>query len=239
MLNNLIFVLNWLPWLNFSLDRVLIQLVLFYLLSLLILTVNVYYILFYLLIFIFYVGLFLCVIQAELFTGFLWLAECTVIFTGLLLLFFLKPSGFWLVLEKQSFLSFGAVLVFLLTSFFSSTTNLLENKVYFFTHNYFSWEDFFEGLINTNSNDFTAFVAIMYTINGILLMIVGVLLLVGSIICVNLNRLLKVSRLQPVSFYLNIFNFFLNALDFSFIRQQNLFNQESQPTSSRVFKRKI
>ena len=55
---------------------------------------NVYYVLLYLFINIILFGLYLSLIQMELFTGFLWVLEGTIIFISLLFIFHLNVEGF-------------------------------------------------------------------------------------------------------------------------------------------------
>jgi hypothetical protein len=64
------------------------------------------------------------------------------------------------------------------------------------------------------------------------------MILVGSIVCVNLNKTIKTNKIQNFDELLTIFNFFKTNLNFVFMRQQNLIDQESQPTGTRIFKKK-
>merc|ERR1711959_2282 len=55
---------------------------------------NLYYTLLYLFFEIIYIGLYISLLQFELFTGFLWVLEGTIIFIALLLLFHLNTDGY-------------------------------------------------------------------------------------------------------------------------------------------------
>lgn len=56
-------------------------------------TNNLYFILFYLFINFFYLGVFLSIYNLELFTAFLWLTECVIVFVSILFLFYLNVFG--------------------------------------------------------------------------------------------------------------------------------------------------
>ena len=53
----------------------------------------------------------------------------------------------------------------------------------------------------------------------------GLILLVASIVCVNLNKFNKKFKLTNIMCF-NIFNFFKDCVDFVFLRKQNLTDQE-------------
>ena len=83
----------WFPWLSFFNDLWLLEFFLIYNLYLMFLTINIYYTLLYLFIEIVLFGVFISLYQMELFTGFLWVVEGSVIFIALLLLFYLNVEG--------------------------------------------------------------------------------------------------------------------------------------------------
>lgn len=66
----------------------------------------------------------------------------------------------------------------------------------------------------------------------------GFLLLVGSLVCVNLNRFLKSAKTSNYSKLFSIFEFLSPIFDMIFLRKQNLVNQETQTASTRAFKKK-
>jgi len=55
---------------------------------------NIYYILLYVFLEIFAFGIYLALLQLELFTGFLWVIECTVVFIFLIVLFYTNFKGY-------------------------------------------------------------------------------------------------------------------------------------------------
>ena len=86
-------ILVWWPWMTIWGDLWVMQISLLYCLFLFLYSSNVYYVLLYLFFQLFFFGLFLGLIQMELFTGFLWILELTVIFISVLLLFYLNYTG--------------------------------------------------------------------------------------------------------------------------------------------------
>ena len=83
-------IIQWWPWLNLWSDLLFIQFFIVWTLFYIFFYKNVYYTLLYTFINFFLMGLYLSIFQIELFTAFLWLVECSVLFVFLLLLFFLN-----------------------------------------------------------------------------------------------------------------------------------------------------
>jgi hypothetical protein len=77
----------------FYFDVILLQFIIFYTFYLLYSASNVYYVLVYLFLQILYFGLILSILQLELFTGFLWVTELTILFIFLILCFYLNAEG--------------------------------------------------------------------------------------------------------------------------------------------------
>lgn len=176
----------------------------------------------------------------ELFSGFLWLVECVVIFIFLLLLFFLKTVG---TINKINFKVYtyvylGLILALIFILILLVHNDFLEEDKSVYFNCYDIWDDFYEANINTNVNDFVAFMIGFYILNSFEFLIVAILILVASIICVNLNRFNKQPKLQNIDVFLKLFNFFKNSIDFVFLRQQNLNDQESSPSGTKIFKKK-
>nr|YP_009512636.1 NADH dehydrogenase subunit 6 [Uronema marinum]AXJ93328.1 NADH dehydrogenase subunit 6 [Uronema marinum] len=230
----------WWPWLSFFSDTWLVQLLLVYVLYLIFSTLNIYYILLYLFVEIFLFGIFISIIQMELFTGFLWVVECTVIFIALLLLFYLNVEGTQLRFNLKSYrINFSFFLFFL---FLISNNYLFLGNYEFYLPVIFNnidlWDDFYESLYNVNMNDFRALTVGYYSINSIEFLMVGFILLVGSLVCVNLNKLQKSMKIFKYSIYFNMFDYFKDFINFTFMRKQNLVDQNNTPSSVRIFKKK-
>ncbi len=233
-------VLVWWPWLTFWSDLWFVQFVMIYILYLMFSALNVYYVLLYMFLEIFFFGIFISIYQMELFTGFLWVTECTVVFISLLLLFYLNIEGNQVRLDLKIFrlyYSFGLFVIFLIFMCFSYG-NEFELYVPMALNFIDVWDDFYEALANTNSNDFMMLTISYYSLNSIEFICVGILLLVGSVVCVNLNKMQKSLKVQKYSNTLDVFNFFKDFVNYVFMRKQNLVDQTLNPASVRIFKKK-
>lgn len=230
----------WWPWLTFFSDTWLLQLLIIYVLYLIFSTLNIYYVLLYIFVEIFLFGLFISIIQMEFFTGFLWVVECTVVFIALLLLFYLNVEGTQLRFNLKSFRLYFVFFVFFV--FIISNNFLFISNSEFFLPLLFNnidlWDDFYEALNNVNMNDFRALTIGYYSINSVEFISIGLILLVGSVVCVNLNKLQKSMKLYKYSLYFNIFDYFKDLMNYTFMRKQNLTNQTLNPSSIRIFKKK-
>lgn len=238
--NLLALVSYWWPWLTFFSETWLLQFLMIYVLYLIFSTLNVYFILLYIFVEIFFFGLFVSIIQMEFFTGFLWVVECTVIFIALLLLFYLNVEGTQLRFNLKSyrlFFSFFIFLIFCLTNNFLFIGNF-EFYLPILFNNIDLWDDFYEAIFNSNMNDFRALTIGYYSINAVEFIIIGLILLVGSVVCVNLNKLQKSIKLFKYSLYFNIFDYFKDLMNYTFMRKQNLTTQTMNPSSVRIFKKK-
>jgi len=80
-------------------------------------------------------------------------------------------------------------------------------------------DNFFESLYNSNNNDLFGFLISYCSLNGTELVIIGFLLLVGSVICVNFNKYSKNISLQNCNSFLKVFNFFEDFITFCFLRK--------------------
>lgn len=216
------------------------QLLLVYVLYLIFSTLNIYFILLYLFVEIFLFGIFISIIQMELFTGFLWVVECTVIFIALLLLFYLNVEGNQLRFNLKSYRLNFVFLVFII--FMLSNNFLFLGNYEFYVPIVFNnidlWDDFYESLYNVNMNDFRALTVGYYSINSIEFLLIGLILLVGSLVCVNLNKLQKSMKIFKYSIYFNMFDYFKDFINFTFMRKQNLVDQNNTLSSIRIFKKK-
>lgn len=87
-------------------------------------------------------------------------------------------------------------------------------------------------------NDFMALTLAYYSLNSIEFILVGYLLLMGSVLCVALNKIQKNSKINGNFEFLNFFNFFSSFLNYSFLRKQSLNEQATYQPSLRLFKKK-
>lgn len=197
---------------------------------------NPYYILMYTFIDFFLIGIYLSIFQIELFTAFLWLIECSVIFVFLLLLFYLNIKGSYRYTIKNyrllQILVFVLYVLLLTKSFVLNTYVGVDISLYGYIENYY------EALNTFIQNDLFVFYVSYYSINSIEFILVGFLLLVGSVICVNLYQMNKSIRADNYSNFLTIFNFFSDFSSFFFLRKQNLVLQGNFKAALKVFKKK-
>jgi len=68
---------------------------------------------------------------------------------------------------------------------------------------------------------------------------IGVLLLIASIVCVNLNKFNRNIKANNYYDLLVLFDFFDDFVKYSFMRKQNLIDQAVRVSSVRLFKKKI
>lgn len=184
----------------------------------------------------FLIGIYLSIFQIELFTAFLWLIECSVIFVFLLLLFYLNIKGSYRYTIKNyrllQILVFVLYVLLLTKSFVLNTYVGVDISLYGYIENYY------EALNTFIQNDLFVFYVSYYSINSIEFILVGFLLLVGSVICVNLYQMNKSIRADNYSNFLTIFNFFSDFSSFFFLRKQNLVLQGNFKAALKVFKKK-
>ena len=224
-------------WVYFFSDLFFLQFCIIYVFLLIILSSNIYYIVLYVFFEIFLFGVFLSVIQMELFTGFLWVAEFTLVFISLILLFYLNASGFF---EKKNKIKYnyyycGIILLFLVNY---NTHGEFENYLPLELNIIDVYDDYYESLYNTNMNDFMGFLVSYYYLNSFEFTLVGILLLIGSVACVNLFKINKLNRVASFDGFFKIFNFFKDFSDYIFLRKQNLTKQNNATTATRIFKKK-
>jgi hypothetical protein len=100
------------------------------------------------------------------------------------------------------------------------------------------YDDYYESLFNTNMNDFMGFLISYYYLNSFEFVLIGILLLVGSVACVNLFKINKLNRVSSFDGFFKIFNFFKDFSDYIFLRKQNLTKQNNASTATRIFKKK-
>jgi hypothetical protein len=77
-----------------------------------------------------------------------------------------------------------------------------------------------------------------YSLNSAEFISIGILLLVGSVVCVHLNKAQKSLKAQKYTYTLNVFDFFKDFVNYVFMRKQNLNDQTLGTASLRIFKKK-
>jgi hypothetical protein len=99
------------------------------------------------------------------------------------------------------------------------------------------WEDYYEALWLVAANDVASLSVSYYTINNIELVIVGFLLLVGSVICVNLNKYQRSNKNSKINEEMTLSNIFNHLVNSVFIRKQNMVSQNIFKASLNIFKK--
>ena len=77
-----------------------------------------------------------------------------------------------------------------------------------------------------------------YHVNPSEFLSIGALLLYGSVLCVNINKLNRSFKISSYTDLLSIFNFFKDFVNFIFLRKQNLNDQARAEAATRRFCRK-
>jgi hypothetical protein len=197
----------------------------------------VYYVLLYTFINFFLIGVYISILQLELFTAFLWLVECSVLFVMLLLLFYLNVKGSYNFNydQNQNYI----FSLYLLIYFISINSYTDSDSFCIIDINTFNLIDnYYEALYNNITNDLFGFSISYYLLNGVEFIFIGFLLLIGSVVCVNLHVMHKNIKTQPYSNLLSLFNFFTDFVSFSFFKKQNLTKQGNVKSSLKLFSKK-
>lgn len=227
--------IKWYPWVIIVNDMYVIQLSVLCSFLFILFYSNIYYILLYSFVNFFLMGVYLSISQIELFTALLWLIECSVLFVFLLLLFYLnvkyKSNYIFSHIYAYVFIFYIYVYFFLVNCYCESDNdNLFEVSTYSILDNYY------EAFQNDILNDLFGFFVSYFFLNGVEFLLIGFLLLIGSVICVNLHQMNKNVRTQTHSNYLLIFNLFKDLTSFFFLRKQSLIKQGFTKPSTKVFK---
>lgn len=224
---------------TFFLENFLLQSSILYVLYLIASNNNLYYILLYIFVEIILLGIFVCLYQLELFTGFLWVAEFTIVFISIVLLFYLNTDGLHLKyninLNNISYyiMSFLLLILYLNMNLYSELELYLPIEL-----NYIDFFDnYYESIHNFAMNDFIPLTLSYYFINSSEFLSIGFLLLIGSVACVNLYKYNKNYSIVKQSSLLDIFNFFKDFINYTFIRKQNLNKQTLHEPSLRSIKK--
>lgn len=225
----------------FFIENLLIQFFIIYIIYLLSVNNNLYYILLYTFLEIVLFGVFICLYQMELFTGFLWVAEFTIVFIAVILLFYLNVDGLhikYTVNTSNLFYFIPTLFIFCLYFNFDIYS---ESELYLpLELNYIDlFDNYYESINNYLMNDFTALTLSYYILNSIEFISIGFLLLIGSVVCVNLYKSNKNYSIIKQANVLNIFDFFKDFINFTFIRKQDLNKQTLKTSSLRSIKKLI
>lgn len=126
---------------------------------------------------------------------------------------------------------FSILFYLALINFFQEQDVLLN--INFFQNNLV--DNFYEVLFNFLLNDLYGFAISYYTVNFIEYIIIGFLLLLGSVVCVNLNQIGKNIGGQNYNDFFLKFKFFEDLIPFTFLRKQNLINQSNSKSFVKIY----
>lgn len=234
---DLIIYLNWLC--DFSMSQNLLpQLILIYIFFLIVNSKNIFYSLLYLFIQLIFFGIFISFYQMEFYTGFLWIAEFSVVLVFLILLIYLNTDGYtkhnYFLNSLRSFY----FILFFVPFIFSIKFNFIHMP-YDFLFDFSSlWDDYYESFNNVSLNDFNGVFSSYYYYNSFELILFAFLLLFGTFLCVAIYKSLYTYKSISYSRFFSIFNFFSMKINYNFLRQQNLHSQTNATVSNRVMKKK-
>ncbi len=234
-------LLSWWRWFNFFNEIIVVQYIIIYVLYNIYFNVNLFYVVFYVLFEIVLFGVFLSFFQMELFTAFLWLAESVVIFISLLLLFYLNVYGN-VNQTNTKFYSLKYYGLFFLLFLFNHFYILPSEMEFFLPNNLnssFLWDDYYEAFWNNIITDMYGLYLSYYKFNSFEFIFIGLILLIGSLLCVNINKFNRMNKLHSYYDLFLVFDFFKDFVKFIFMRKQNLVDQENHPSSTRIFKKKL
>lgn len=239
LITNFDYSIFWNPWIFFFNDFFFIQFFLYYFIYLVFNTKNIYYILFYIFLLFFYFGLFLSLLNLDLFTAFLWLTETVVIFVSVVLLFYLNVHSdnnyFNYLHDSYKFYGF-LIFIFLFNLNFFYIFE--KESLLLFNNSFFIYDNFYESLNNLKLFDFFGLYVSYYNINSFEYLIIGFILLLASLVCVNLNKFIRINRSFNYYSILNLFDFFYDFIKVFFLKKQNLNNQTNQLSYVKILKKK-
>lgn len=230
----------WFPWFNFYIEIFLLQFFLFYFMYMFFSSTNTYYILLYFWVLVVFFGLYLGLSQMELFLGFFWVAEFTVVFIAILLAFYLNTEGLNFNLNLLANKLYFFLIFFFNIFFFSFSSLNIAYEVYFFNWLHFEqlFEDYYEAFLNFVLNDFLVLFLNYYFFNSFEFVLLGLILFFGSVVCIVLNSFSKKTNFSNDLNYINLFGPVVDFLSFNFLRKQNLIKQANSTSSVRIFKKK-
>lgn len=223
-------VVAWTPWVSFFSECMLIQFGILISIFFFNQAKTLFYSLVYMFIIFIWLGLFLAYYNVEFLTGFLWAAELTVIFIILLFLFFFNFGG-ELKNSNSFFLKFIVIFFFFFFDDFSVQVSFLNFNFFF--------DDFYDSRVFDCLNDIHSLFLSYYVFNGFLLFLFGFLLFLVSVLCISILKAARGVVLVNVASFMKIYDFFIDIVNFEFLRKQNLFFQNLRKPATRLVKKNL
>lgn len=162
--------------------------------------------------------------------------ECSVLFIFLLLLFYVNVKGLHKYTPVQFFKIVSGVVIVLFVFLSSIYFEFIINNIYVYNL-YLINDNYYEAFTNNNMNDFSGFLISYFYINSFEFILIGFLLLIGSVICVNLYQINKSASTQNLNLFFQKFNFFTNFIVYYFLRKQSLIKQGNSKSFTKIFKK--
>ena len=180
--------------------------------------------------FIIFFGVYLILLNLELFTSFLWFLEFTLVF--LTMLFIFQNSLNIVFINKLNLLTsitsfFILLLIYLL--FFNFNFQIQNYNFIFWTT---LLNDYYTINFNYNLNDLFSFFLAYYILNNYSLILILLIILFASFLCIFLVK----SFLKKNG--TNSLNFIFNFISKNFLKKQTLSKQTILKGSTKIFKNK-
>lgn len=198
---------------------------------------NPFYALFYFFINTFIIGVFIAAYQLEIFTGFLYVLEITVVFIMLILFFFFNFKGSW-SFSLNEYISFWPICFFFIYSMptvYSEEECLLPSLFRVWE----LWDDYYAALHQHLLNDFAGLYISYYLIHSLEFLIIGFILFIGSIGCISLYSIINTSKKVSYNLITNFLSLYTKLYDVLFLRRQTLSYQTHRQDSIRLVTRTI
>lgn len=163
-----------------------------------------------------------------------------IVFISVLCLFYLnvfsdiQKSLFFYNFHKYIGLFLGFFSLFLIINYNYVLESSLMYQLFFFSFN----DDYYEALFNNKLNDLFSLNSSYYLVNSLEYIFVGLLLLIGSLVCINFYRFKNNFKLSNYSNFLLLFDLFNDFVNSSFLRKQNLIDQNFINSAIKFFNKK-
>jgi hypothetical protein len=101
----------------------------------------------------------------------------------------------------------------------------------------FYYDDFYTAVNSQINNDFYGMYVSYYCINILEYLIVGLILLFGSVFCITLYKVCSIISYNKYTPLFKVFNFFGDFINFFFLRKQNLTKQGISKEVVKIYKK--
>lgn len=144
-----------------------------------------------------------------------------------------QKSSFFIVFYKYLGLFVSLFFLFFIINY----SYVIENNL-FFGFLFLMNDDYYEALYNNKMNDVSPLKSGYYLISSLEFIFAGLLLLIASVVCINFYKLKNNFKLSNYSAFLALFDLFNDFINMSFLRKQNLIDQNYILSAIRFFGKK-